>query len=379
MNKENKLGSRRSGIELLKIIAIFMIVISHVTQTLSSENIHYTSDYVINITQATTSIQQLILSFIYHMGAQGNLIFFTCSAWFLLKSEKVNSKKILHMLVDVWAINLIFLFIVGATRNYDIAFTDVIKSLLPSTFACNWYITCYILFYSIHVWLNWIIEKLLQKQLLSSCIIMIGLYFGLNYIKSGLFFCSELITFIVIYFIIAYIKLYMIDFCQNIQKNIVICLIGIFGGGLLTLLTNYLGLHMSLFANKVTHWGGNNSPFLLMIAISLFNIFNNTNFRNIVINYVSGLSLLVYLLHENLLFRRYIRQQIWIYLYHTFGHRYVLFWVLVYAVLLFSTSILMAMLYKMFIQKWLYRISDKCSDKIPFMYGALCDRIIKFK
>lgn len=40
MKKEN-CTDRRSGIELLKIIAMIMIVVSHVTHTLYSENIHY--------------------------------------------------------------------------------------------------------------------------------------------------------------------------------------------------------------------------------------------------------------------------------------------------------------------------------------------------
>lgn len=79
MKKEN-CTDRRFGIELLKIIAMIMIVVSHVTQTLYSENIHYASDYVIDIKQATTSIQQLILLLFSFCGEQGNLIFFTCSA-----------------------------------------------------------------------------------------------------------------------------------------------------------------------------------------------------------------------------------------------------------------------------------------------------------
>ena len=161
------------------------------------------------------------------------------------------------------------------------------------------------------------------------------------------------------------------EYCYMYNRN--------FRGGVLTLLTNYLGLHISFLANKVTHWGGNNSPFLLMIAISLFNIFNKMSFRNTPINYISGLSLLVYLFHENLLFRRYVRPQIWICLYHTFGYKYVLFWDLVYATLLFSTSVLTAVLYKMFVQKWLYRISDKVFNKIAYTHEKLCDYIIKIK
>lgn len=374
---KKNLANRRSGIELLKIIAIFMIVVYHVTQTLSSVNINYVSDYVINVKQATTSIQQLVLSFFSFAGAQGNFIFFTCSAWFLLESKKTNAKKIFAILADVWVISVIFLVGIGVIGGYSVTFKEILQSLLPSTFANNWYITAYILFYAIHVGLNWIIEKLTQKQLLSSCIIMGSLYFGLNYVMGGgLLFATHMVTFIVIYFVVAYVKLYMPDFCQSVWKNITVFLIGIFSMCILTLFTNYLGLHINIFADKVTHWGGN-SPFLLMIAISLFNLFNKIDFRNKWINEISGLSLLVYIIHENLLFRTYVRPQIWTYIYHSFGYENVVLWDLLYAGALFVLSILAATIYKILIQKWLYKITNTVSDKIIKLYSALCDRLIK--
>lgn len=71
---------RNSGIELLKLFAIFLIVISHVTQTLTSENTYISYNaYVLNIVHATTNIQYLILVFFRHFGALGNSIFFGSS------------------------------------------------------------------------------------------------------------------------------------------------------------------------------------------------------------------------------------------------------------------------------------------------------------
>lgn len=365
---------------MLKIIAIFMIVISHVTQSLCTGNINYTSDYVIGISQANMSTNQIILVLFYHMGAQGNLIFFTCSAWFLLKSKKVDLKKIFAMLVDVWVISVISLIVIGVIGGYNIKFKEIIESLLPSTFSNNWYITFYILFYSIHMWLNWIIEKLTQKQLLGSCLVMIVLYLGVNYVQGGsLFFSSSLITFVVIYFVVAYIQLYMTNFCQSVWKNVVIFLIGIFSMCMLTLLTNYLGLHISFFADKVTHWGGNQSPFLLMIAVSLFNLFNKMNFRSNFINQLSGLSLLIYVLHENILFRTYVRPQIWMYIYYNFGYENVIWWDLLYAGVLFILSAFVAMIYKTLVQGWLHKIAAILSDKIVRLCSALCNCLIKVR
>ena len=85
---------RDSGIELLKVIAILLIVISHVVQTLSSENplIGY-SDYILDLSCATKEMQLVILMIMRHFGALGNSIFFICSTWFLLDSKIVSVKK----------------------------------------------------------------------------------------------------------------------------------------------------------------------------------------------------------------------------------------------------------------------------------------------
>ena len=78
---------RDSGVELLKIIAVILIVISHVVLTLITENeyIPY-SDYLLDCTHATTNVTVLLLAVMRHFGALGNWIFFVASAWFLLDS-----------------------------------------------------------------------------------------------------------------------------------------------------------------------------------------------------------------------------------------------------------------------------------------------------
>lgn len=102
---------RQSGIELLKILAMILIVISHVNYTLGNENVHFSTDYIFRYQNPSMNIQSLILAWFASFGAQGNLIFFVCSAWFLIESRTVNYKKIIRMLADVWFINICILVI----------------------------------------------------------------------------------------------------------------------------------------------------------------------------------------------------------------------------------------------------------------------------
>lgn len=375
---EAQRAERESGIELLKILAIFLIVFSHVLQTLAEANNYYNADYVIDLSKASTSFRQVILAWLRGAGAQGNHIFFICSAWFLLESEKVNAKKIFRMLADVWIINIVWLNIITGA-GYFLSYKDIVNSVFPSITAQNWYITLYILFYLIHVGLNWIIQKLSQKQLLSCAAMMFVLYFGICYLKSGQLFCSDLITFTSAYFIMAYVKKYLVDFCQDAKKNLILLTIG--GGTplLLTAATNYIGLRVDFFSDKVTHWVSNNSPFLLLTAISLFNLFSRLKFKNKAVNYISGLSLLIYVIHENHLFRQYVRPQIWIYLHNTIEYDHVGLIAFMFAVALFFAAMAAAVLYKALFQKWIYKASDKLSDCFLKVYDKVSGKIMEIK
>lgn len=351
--------TRESSIELLKIFAMFLIVISHVTQTLYTENNFFSSDYILNIKESTTSFQKLILVWFSSFGAQGNLIFFISSAWFLLESKKVDDKKIISIMADVWIINIMILVIFKLVKLNTLNLKTIIYCLFPNMFSLNWYVTCYLLFYLIHVTLNKIIYEKNKKELLVTNIILLYLYYVVNYLNYGLFFVSNLVTFIVIYFLIAYLKLYLKDYCQNLKKNKKIFYLTVLVTPILILITNILGQNISLFRDKLLHWGGNNSPFLLVTAISLFIIFKEKKYKSKVINNISSLTLIIYVIHENYLIRTYIRPYIWKYIYKKYTYKYVVLQDMLYAILLFIISTILAFLYKKILQKIIHNMSTK--------------------
>ena len=88
---ETRKPTRNSGIELVKVIAILLIVCSHVVQTLGGGN----SDYTIDLSTATTDWVRLLITMFRYSGALGNTLFFVCSAWFLLDSKQVSGQKIM--------------------------------------------------------------------------------------------------------------------------------------------------------------------------------------------------------------------------------------------------------------------------------------------
>lgn len=81
MSSASKTIERESSIELLKILAMVMIVMSHVVQTVGNKSIYVGNmSYALDLSCATHNIQSFYLSLIRYFGAFGDWIFFVCSA-----------------------------------------------------------------------------------------------------------------------------------------------------------------------------------------------------------------------------------------------------------------------------------------------------------
>lgn len=143
------------------------------------------------------------------------------------------------------------------------------------------------------------------------------------------------------------------------RYNIIFLLFGIFGNLAAPLITNFIGLKIPFFSDYVLHWANLCSPFNLMIALGAFGVCSKWNFSNRFINGVSSLTLYIYLIHENLLFRTYLRPYLWQQIYLHFGYAHVIGWALLMAIGLFSASLLLGFIYSLTIRKLTHRLSAK--------------------
>jgi hypothetical protein len=200
-------------------------------------------------------------------------------------------------------------------------------------------------------------------------LVLLFLYVCCNFVKSDTFFTSSLILWVTIYFLVAYMKFYLTDFSNNKKYNLIITLLGILGNFGIILLTNFLGLRISFFHNKLLMWNKNCSPFIIFMIIGIFNIVRNINFKNKVINYISNISLLIYIIHENLILRYYYRPMMWQYVYTNFGYDYILVWTLILVAVVFAFGFLTSVVYQKTIQKLVMLIADKLYFKLVKCYG----------
>ena len=375
--RKNKV-ERNSGIELLKILAIFLVVISHVTQTLTDLNTYVPfDDYILNLSHATTDLQQLILTMLRYSGILGNTLFFICSAWFMLDSNTNNKRKILQVLMDVWMISIGILVIVLILRGGQIDGKLFLRQLFPTTFGNNWYMTCYLLFCLLYPSLNFVLCNMNQKTLLRTCIILIVLYMGFNYIAEIFFFPSKLILWVTIYFAIAYMKRYLLHSVNRLKVNLILLLIGLLGNCGIICVTNFLGLRIEFFADQLLHWNRNCSPFILLTAIALFNIFRNMYFQSTLINSISGFSFLIYIIHENQLLRTYYRPLLWNFIYETYGYEHLLLWTLVLVLIVFLFGFCCSLFYKLTFQRVTVSACNWCYPRITKAWNGIENILLK--
>lgn len=370
---------RESGVELLKLIALFVIVVGHVMQTLISENPFFDNSYVFHVGEATTDYRSLLLCWLSAAGEMGNDIFFVCSCWYLLDSKKTNLKKVLYLIADVWVVNALFLAVFQAANLHELYPFEIIQCLFPTTYGLNWYITCYMLFYLIHPFLNMIIDGISQKVHLTANLIALVLYCVINYISPGHFFVNKIVGFVIIYFFVAYMKLYLMEFTASKSKNLICFFVGFLGLPLLILAVNFLGFKVGFLSDKLIRWGGFLSPFVLLTALSLLNLFKRKVYVNRFINSVAGMTMLIYLFHENYLFREYIRPRIWMYIYENFGYDHVIPILFVFSILQFLAAVILSAIYKVTLDKLVKKVSFAVGDKIGKWYDGFSEKVMRLK
>ena len=380
--KKGTYVTRQSGIELIKIFAILLIVFSHLTQTLGyePESYNYGSKYWIDFWRASTDLQTIGLALFQHCGSTGNLIFLISSCWFLCSKTNFKGEKVFTMLLNVWTISVLIL-VISLIFGINVSTKTIIKCFIPNFLCTNWFITCYILLYISHPVLNTVLSSYSQKQHLTIVSVLFGLYFLLGFIKPNNLFISPLIIFYTVYFTVAYVKFYLKDLVNNKKTILFMLIVGGLGIIVPCLALEFLSLYFNFFSEKVLRWCNNQNIFIFLFAIGTFCLAKKLTFHSNFINRLSSLSLLVYVIHENLLVRERLRPFIYenIYVNYNELYDYILIVMICLSLLFFVCSYFAAFIYAETFQKIVIIFANKISSKFETAANKIADSIIKIR
>ena len=367
----SEIKQRNSSVELLKIFGMLLIVISHIALTMNGLTDEITKEALFHISYASKNINDIILRIFAYGGYVGNAIFFTCSSWFLCYIKKKKKEKVWQMIIDIWFISVIIALIYFLS-SVNVAPTYLIRSLFPNILSNNWYTTCYLLFYAFVPLLNKALDVTERKQYEKMVITLILLYFGIGFVLPKNFETNYLIMFFVIHIIVFYIRKFREDIYTNTKLNRIILIISSVCLLALIIVLNTLGLSINLKKKKMMWFGNFQNPFIIAIALSSLMISLNKTFYNKLINTISGVSLFIYIIHENSVFADYTRHSIGSYLLNTYGRNNVIVITLLFALVLFIITAIIAYIY----QKTIMKITRKISLKISDAYDQLVNKLI---
>ncbi len=357
---------RKSGVELLKLIAMLMVVISH--------SCPYYGDWgapsYVNLRVATTNIQNLIMILFVYMGQIGNSMFLACTAYYLLDAEKIKGRKMVYLLADCMFISVVFLLIY-IIRGYDLPKLLIGKQFFPTTFEYNWFVGCYIILYAMSPLLNRLIKKLEQKQLFLIDVLGVILYSIMQMILSNSYYYTRLMGFVLLYFLMAYCKLYLPKTTSVKRYNRTILVVSSLLLVGMIMVSNVLGLYTDTFREKNLYYCVFVNPFIILIAFSAFFLCKEWNRHSNLVNKCASVTLYIYIIHENYLFATYTRPKYFAYIYEKFSYENVALWALGLAIVCYVVSLLLGLLYTVSVRKWICRICDKVSIGLEAAFEIL--------
>jgi surface polysaccharide O-acyltransferase-like enzyme len=287
LNRKNLwLNSRDSTMELLRIIAMIMIVFHHLS-----------THWWFYFDTASLHLQEIYLNIIAIWWMIWNNLFILISGYFLIKSDLEwwkFIKKFLKLLLEVSFYSLMFYIICVwfITWFENVSLSWIIDSIIP--FTHYRFFDTYILLYLLIPFLN---KCLLQLSVQKHRILIVVLVL-MNIIMLNLLYGerSNLFWFITVYVISAYVRLYWfnISIKSCIFYSIFSCFIAI-----LLVIIERLSI-TSFDAITTIHSYNNYNIFIFISAFLLFLLFTKIKIkqsRNI--NILASATFWVYLLHEN--------------------------------------------------------------------------------
>lgn len=297
MNEITTKKARLSNFELLRILAMFLIVLGHMT--------NYSVEVEVSHLEIKGVNQLLYLAIKSFMLPAVN-IYVLVSGYFLCKIE-FKWDKFIKLVIEVQAVSIIiyfFMAVIGVTPFNPISF---LLSIFPTFTGHYWFITVYVVLFLLSPYLNIVIEILSKKQFLILIIILFTINSVWQYIYTMPLFSVNhgfgLFHFITLYFSAAYIRCHGFIFKDFSRKSymwmyIIILFLNIIASWILPQVAaiffdNSVYIMNGVYAKILSY----NSPVMMIMAYSIFMAFKKSEFNSNIINKLSKYTLGIYLIH----------------------------------------------------------------------------------
>lgn len=300
-NVQNSVKAREANMELLRIVAMLMVI-----------TLHCVGRGLLLSNSVISNVNLLLIQFLDSFSLTANSLFILLTGYYYI-GKKFNLRKILSL----WGKTLFYCILIFTIYSILYLKTNFLNSFFPVFSGAYWFITSYIALYFIMPFLNIAINKFSQKQCKFLIIFLVILMGVIRIIFNPAdLFNSTFMHMIVIYIIGAYIKKY-VKIEPNKQyfiKYVLVAIIFTVAITILNVLVHIIPKTLDVWiiiANILSYFRNFINIILVYMAILLFMKFKTINIKSNklskLILYISPSVFSIYIIHDNV----HLRDMIW--------------------------------------------------------------------
>ena len=276
---------RNSAIELLRVFAMGIVVLSHVCC-----HSGYDSTY------SLFSVNRLFVQFGY-LGNLGVALFIMISGYF---QSSFRIRSLSRLLSQVWFYSVGLFLICWFGFGYAYTGEMLWQVFLPTIYGEYWFFTAYVVFFLLTPFVNTMIRSLSKEQFKTMLAVMVLLWAVIPTVTRQQLYAAELPQFLMYYLLGAYLRMYPENPLQRKSLRW-ITTVGSFGllfG--LTVVLGYLERYTPEVFGVSRRFYDRNSLLILTAALGLFSLaVYSRPFTSPLVNTLGGCTFGVYLIHDN--------------------------------------------------------------------------------
>lgn len=148
---------RNSNLDLLKIIAMLLILISHYSVHNGINN------YLLNF-----GVNRVFLDFCV-IGNIGTILFVMITGYFMVERKNINFKRIFSLIIQVLFYSMILYFLSVKLGIINFSLKEFIKNIFPVLTKRYWFISAYLMLSLFSPFINNLLNHLEKNNLNYSC------------------------------------------------------------------------------------------------------------------------------------------------------------------------------------------------------------------
>lgn len=290
---------RLSNFELLRIIALFLIVMSHFSVHsgfVFSSSVPFINKYYLQITV---------------LGNLGVNLFVLISGYFLVDYHGTIELKAIRLWVQVlfYSVVLYLFFVALGVSRFSIV--DFLKSFVPIITEKWWFATTYIILLIFSPFINVLINGLDNKGYKKILIVFLIIWVIVPTATNNLLKCNDIIWFVVLYLFGAYIKRNSKDFSKEPKYYLLRFMFLFLIYAFFIFFVDVIAINYAEISSFTLYFTDKQKILIFLMSIYLFCLFKNINITNSrIVNDISSCMFGVYLIHEHPIVRDYLWNEV---------------------------------------------------------------------